>query len=399
MSWLLSLGYTDDTGLFTIGEGLVQNFSSFTAMRVFIGIMEAGLIPGSCLLLAAYYPRYEMQWRLNMLMVGNAVSSAFGGLIALGVSTIHAPNGYNGWRWLFIIEGTITAGISAMVYFFMSDWPETATWLTAEEKQILAERIRSEGIIGRMDKLDRRAFIRCITDWKIWIWCVSLRNHKHFILTPPSSLILACSVLSLYSINLFAPTIIKQLNPTSSAGHIQALTIPIFVASGAFSLLAAYLSDKLHHRSGFAILGFITTLAGLVIMLHQAHVSCAIRYFALYLISIGAYTSVPALWLLLINNCSGRWKVAIAIGMETGLGNVGGIASSLIFLSDMAPEYTVGWKVSTGMVVSALVLTCAYVVGLWWENSCREDGFRNWRLEGKGKGNLGDDHPKFRYTY
>lgn len=395
---------TNYLGLFTIGEGLVQSFSSFTAMRFFIGIMEAGLIPGSCLLLAAYYPRYEMQWRLNMLMVGNAVSSAFGGLIALGVSAIHAPNGYNGWRWIFIIEGTVTSIISAMVYFFMSDWPETASWLTDDEKRTLAERIRVEGIIGRMDKLDRRAFIRCIKDWKIWIWYVL---HPFPPASPPSShdlilnssIILACSVLSLYSINLFAPTIIKQLHPDSSATKVQSLTIPIFLASAAFSLLIAYLSDKTRHRSSFALLGFFTTLAGLLIMLNQASISPKIRYFALYLISIGAYVSVPALWLLLINNCSGRWKIAIAIGMQTGLGNVGGIASSLIFLADMAPEYVVGWRVSTGMVGTAIVCTCVYVCGMWWENACRAEGKRDWRLQGVDKRNLGDDHPEFRYTY
>lgn len=70
-------------------------------MRFFVGIFETGLIPGSVLLLSQYYPRYELQWRLNMLMVGNAISSAFDGLLALAIAIadVHSCSGYKSWRW------------------------------------------------------------------------------------------------------------------------------------------------------------------------------------------------------------------------------------------------------------------------------------------------------------
>lgn len=49
-------------------------------MRFMIGLFEAGLVPGSIFLLSAYYARFDLQWRLNMLLVGNGVASAFGGV-------------------------------------------------------------------------------------------------------------------------------------------------------------------------------------------------------------------------------------------------------------------------------------------------------------------------------
>ena len=78
---------------------MITNWGGLVAMRFFVGLFEAGLIPGSVLLLSHYYPRYELQWRLNMLMVGNAISSAFGGLLALAIADIHSSNGYKSWRW------------------------------------------------------------------------------------------------------------------------------------------------------------------------------------------------------------------------------------------------------------------------------------------------------------
>lgn len=68
------------SALFTIGQGVVKTKEGLYAMRFMIGLFEAGLVPGSIFLLSAYYARFDLQWRLNMLLVGNAVASAFGGV-------------------------------------------------------------------------------------------------------------------------------------------------------------------------------------------------------------------------------------------------------------------------------------------------------------------------------
>jgi MFS family permease len=156
-------------GIFSIAQGLVTNFAGLVACRFIIGILEAGLIPGSIFLLSAYYPRYELQWRVSMLHVGNATSNAFGGLLAYGVASINSSNGWNGWRWIFIIEGLITVAVTVLCYPFMSNWPTSTKWLKEHERAVLKERIRQEGIIGRMDVLNRKAIIRCVTDWKVYL--------------------------------------------------------------------------------------------------------------------------------------------------------------------------------------------------------------------------------------
>lgn len=156
-------------GIFTIGQGLTQSFEALVAMHFVVGLLEAGLITGSIYLLSAYYPRYELQWRLSLLHVGNATSNAFGGLLAYAVANVDSSNAWKVWRWIFVIEGVITVAVTLACWPFINDWPATAKWLNAGERAYLERRIRQDGIIGRMDVLNKASAIRCLTGWKIYI--------------------------------------------------------------------------------------------------------------------------------------------------------------------------------------------------------------------------------------
>ncbi|KAL7952658.1 major facilitator superfamily domain-containing protein [Trichoderma compactum] len=369
-------------GIFTIVQGLLKNFGGLVAIRLIIGILEAGLIPGSIFLLSAYYPRYELQWRVSMLHVGNALSNAVGGLLAYAVASIHSSNGWHGWRWIFVIEGSITIALTLLCWPFMNNWPATAKWIKPSEKAFLEERIRLDGIIGRMDVLDRKAVIRCLTDWKIYL----------------SSFIIIGVISSVYSCTLFAPTIVSVLKPGSSPQKIQSLVIPIFVAASATTLASAYISDKLKHRAGVAIAGCFIAIIGYIIILNQEHVSVNVRYGALYLIASGSFAALPGAWILLLNNVSGSYKTAFAMGMEIGLGNGGGFVASFSFQSKAAPFYWTGFRTTFSLMCMAIGLICFYVAGLWYENRQKRLGKRNHLLEEEGD-NLGDAHPHFIYTY
>ena len=133
-----------------------------------------------------------------------------------------------------------------------------------------------------------------------------------------SSLTYIGTVVTLYSVNFFAPTIISQFSTNKDPRYVQSLVIPIFLASAAGTLAVSFASDKLRHRFGFTMFGYILTAAGLLIMMNQKSVSINTKYGALYLMSVGAYISLPTLWMMLVNNVSGSYKTAFAIGVEIG---------------------------------------------------------------------------------
>lgn len=72
---------------------------------------------------------------------------------------------------IFIIEGLATIAFAPIAKLLIVDWPETAKFLTLEEKALLALRLQQDGTsaVAQMNRLDKTAVKRILKDWKIWV--------------------------------------------------------------------------------------------------------------------------------------------------------------------------------------------------------------------------------------
>src|SRR5256885_1338480 len=52
--------------------------------------------------------------------------------------------GLRGWQWLFILEGIPSVLLGIVTWFYLTDRPEKADWLTAEQKAWLKAKLDSE---------------------------------------------------------------------------------------------------------------------------------------------------------------------------------------------------------------------------------------------------------------
>lgn len=183
-----------------------------------------------------------------------------------------------------------------------------------------------------------------------------------------------------------------------TAERAQVLTIPIYIVATISCLAAAYLADRMRHRYSFTVFGVAVAAIGYVVLLCQKRVPTGGRYASLFLLAAGGYINHPVVVGWLSNTMSGHYKRSTAPAIQVGFGNLGGIIASNVFLEREAPQYWSGLGTGLGMLmVCGVSCTLLYNLAIG-ENRKRDRGERDYRLQAPDAGNLGDDHPNWRYA-
>jgi ACS family tartrate transporter-like MFS transporter len=135
---LVSWGLASAAMAFAVGP------NSFYALRLLLGAAEAGFFPGVAFYLATWFPREYRTRIIAWFMVAIPISSVIGGPLSGALLALDGRLGLAGWQWLFIVEGLPTVLVGLLLYTQMTDRPEEATWLTADERRIVATRLAAE---------------------------------------------------------------------------------------------------------------------------------------------------------------------------------------------------------------------------------------------------------------
>ena len=94
-------------------------------------------------------------------------------ILILGILTLDSIGSVKSWRMIFLVEGIITCGIAILSFFTLTDRPETAIWLTEEEKQLACWRLDED--VGQDDWISSEqqtlwhGFKLALKDIKTWI--------------------------------------------------------------------------------------------------------------------------------------------------------------------------------------------------------------------------------------
>ena len=115
-----------------------------------------------------WYKRDEAQLRFSLFFGSATLAGAFGSLLASAIQAMNGIRGYSGWRWIFMLEGIATCVLACTAYLVISDFPEDASWLTAEEKKFMTKR-SSIASDSSLPHPPQRGLISFFTDIKILI--------------------------------------------------------------------------------------------------------------------------------------------------------------------------------------------------------------------------------------
>ncbi|KAG9077281.1 hypothetical protein FRC06_009000 [Ceratobasidium sp. 370] len=117
--------------------------------------------------LTFWYTRKELALRIGYLFVSAAFAGAFGGLLATAIGQMDGVAGQRGWRWILIIEGLPSVVLGCVLPFVLADNPDSARWLTDEEKAyIRARKLRQQGENVEAQKFHWRDVRECFKDPK-----------------------------------------------------------------------------------------------------------------------------------------------------------------------------------------------------------------------------------------
>jgi MFS family permease len=86
-------------GALIIGFGFAENWQTLVALRLLLGVLEAGYFPGCVYLLSTWYTRWQMAKRYSVFYLIGSLASALSGILAYALSLMEGTAGIRGWRW------------------------------------------------------------------------------------------------------------------------------------------------------------------------------------------------------------------------------------------------------------------------------------------------------------
>ncbi|KAL4799299.1 major facilitator superfamily domain-containing protein [Aspergillus venezuelensis] len=173
-------------GVIMMCTGFVHDFSSLVPLgSCWACLSIAGFLTDAILIISKWCLPNETQTRIAILYTSAASGGAFSGLLAFGIAKMNGLAGYEGWRWIFIIEGIAKIVLAIMCFFLLIDSPSSNTsWLSPSEIRYLEAR----QIADSMQTQQRKA----ANNWPI-IYPFSWRFP--FIFVPQLLQVIAFSIL------------------------------------------------------------------------------------------------------------------------------------------------------------------------------------------------------------
>lgn len=289
-------------GIISAATAFVVGPVSFGAMRFLLGLGEAGFTPGVFLYFTYWFPARVRGTATAAFLLGIPIANIIGAPISSSLLTLDGIAGLHGWQWLLIIEGLPATLLGFVCLFTLTDRPEEAKWLTAEERSWLVQVLAAErqAIAARHSSTLKDAF----TNWRVMVCAV----------------VNFCAIIGSVGLGLWMPQIIKGLGfGIVAVGFIAAIP---YVCGAVTMMLWARLSDRGGDRSWFVASALLFGALALVVC-GYATSSALISILALCGAVIGIMCYQSTFWPIPSSFLTGR-AAAGGLAIIVSVGNLGG---------------------------------------------------------------------------
>ena len=308
VSWGIIAALTGFLGMGLFGH--VPLKAQFYGMRFLLGAAEAGFFPGVIVYFSHWF-RFEDRTRAKaFFMVTQPLSLLVGVPVSRWIMDSIHWSGLSGWRWLFILEGFPSIVMGVVTLFYLTDRPESASWLPEDEKAWLVAELARE----RQQR---------IAEGRVRI-SSALRQPQTLILMVVYLLIVAANQGFVF----FYPSIVEALPGLAPQHRTLAMTAPYLF--GVFGIMLFGLSAyrRKEQRWHTALPMLINAVCIVLAVLVRSNLLVTIALFCLVGATLQAY--LPAFWTW-PTAYLGQSAAAVAIGTINSVGNLGGFAGPFFF--------------------------------------------------------------------
>ena len=300
---------------------LTWNETSFYLLRFLLGAAEAGFMPGIILYLTYWIPPQRRGRILADFLFAVPLATVFGAPISsyLLIAT-EGLMGLRGWQWLFIFEAIPPVILGLIAFFFLTDRPNKASWLSLEEQWRLEDLTTDP----REEPAEQSVLL-------------ALVDHRAVTLGAAYFGV----VLALYGLSMWLPQMVEAHGVSlASAGYVTAA--PFIVGASAMYVWGRH-SDWRGERIWHIVLAALAAATGLIGAAIMPNF--ILTMLALSFAAAGIFGVLPPFWAFVSDRFFGA-EAAIAIALVNAIGNLAGFAG----------PYLVGWiKGGGGSYVQALI--------------------------------------------
>jgi ACS family tartrate transporter-like MFS transporter len=294
------------SGSLTALTAVVHAPAQLYLARFLLGAAEAGFFPAVIVYLSHWSIQEDRAKATSKFMAAIPVSLVIGSPVA-GWILSHNWFATEGWRWLFFLEGIPAILLGAVAFFFLTDWPPQAHWLTTGQRQWISGTLEQEKPLSRQS-----ISVGQVLRSRIVLLLAGAAFLQYFIG---------------YSVIFWLPTILKNQSGLSDAEVGLFGAVPYAVALFAM-LFNGWHSDKYRERRWHAAFPLLIAAAGLLclISLPSSNVMTVLLLSAICV----AMAFLPVFWAVPTEILSDS-KAAVAVGTINALASLAGFAGPYAF--------------------------------------------------------------------
>lgn len=324
-------------GLVSALMALVKTEWQFYVVRFLLGAAEASFYP---VVYASVIPRWftpsERPRALAIMLTSLQLSAIIGSPLAGWLLSLEVL-GLRGWQLLFIIEAVPALLFGIILWFWLKDTPQEASWLSDPQKAWLVQ--------ARQDEL---AVKRAQYHYTVW---QALRDREVLKLCFTYFL----WITGFWGYNFWMPTVLREASGWSSIRVGWMIVVPMSLALAGMVAVGISSSRTGEKRWHGAVPMF---LAALSMGLGPLLANPIARFACVCLAGVGVYSAFGVWWSYPTTFLSGA-AAAGAIGLINSCGNVGGYLGP--YMTGVIREFTGSFNgaflfLATSLFISGLLM-------------------------------------------